>query len=619
VPRLIVLDDFEDGVGGWSLNDPYKARDAKRNTLLVDAVATRANNPFVPDSKGAGLFTFKAANRAWASASRAVDGTKWAAMNAPRLTFYLAADGESRVGGRQNGVDLILRAKTSSGTDEAFRLPTDAGTRRPLQVKLDRAGWRRVAIPLSDFSSTRGRLNSEGMKRVYLLQVAQTGVWDSRFFSLDSLQVESGAAAPTSAPTPRPAGVRRSVAAPTPDPNAAQVSADFLRVEGRIAGGANASLGVSQSSEGADLLPLDNSTFRDALAMLGGSFVRLDAGELCDLVNSSAPEFDFTRLKIAVGRARAIKLLPLVAVPNPPAWALDTGGYAEFARGCALALNGRSAAPAARYFELQADSVTDYNAAFSVLKDVNRALRVGGIGEETRSVASVRALVGGARGLDFLSVADFGLSSDGAAVMPSDTRESSNAARLRAVAEVLRASKFRAAPLYVTRANVRSVESDASVDRSAYAASWWAAYLANSSRLASQVFHEDAANPAAGLLSSDARAYASYYAMYLWNTYFPGGSERVRATSSRPQVVVTACNTPTAHNLLLVNTGRTEQTAQIAIRGFPVLRSARMQLLESASAQPRFVALPKSPYQSVTLRPYSIAVVQFIEGDRRKR
>lgn len=602
-PNLVV-DDFERGVVAWSLSDSTR----RGTPLLVGAVATSASNPFLPDSKSAGLFTFKAGTRASAVASRRVDGEKWAQLNAKLLTFYLSADGETRPG-QTRGVDIVLRAHGANG-DEAFRPPTDPETRRPLPIKLDRPGWRRVVIPLSDFRSSRGPLTNDALRRVYALQFAQNGTWDSRFFSLDQIAVE-GSSAPAAPPSPSTPSVP---SAPKPDANAVAVSADFKRVEGRIAASANPSLGRAQNQSGApDSDVLENAAYRNALSALAPRFVRLDAGELCELTNSSAPDFDFSRLQSAAAQVKAIGALPFVAVTNPPAWALDARGYAIFARGCAAALNDNRTP--ARYFELAPDSVTFYNAGRAALKAVSATYRVGGQGDALQEGASLRALLGGASGLEFLSVTDYGLLPD--AEVPTSIAETANASRLRATAQVLRASRYRDAALYVTRANLRPAGDNDAALKELSAGAWWAMYLGNASRVANQVFHEDAANPDAGLLNSEGRAYPAFYAMYFWNTFFPAASARVRVTSARADVFATAVNTPTAHNLLLVNTSNRAQIAQVSIRGFPTLRAARMRLLDSATAQPRYVPLPKSPYQRIELPPYAVAVVQFIEGKKK--
>ena len=148
-------------------------------------------------------------------------------------------------------------------------------------------------------------------------------------------------------------------------------------------------------------------------------------------------------------------------------------------------------------------------------------------------------------------------------------------------------------------------------------AAWWASYLSSASRVADQVFHSNASTPEWGLLDEVSRAYPAYYAMWLWNTFIPSGSARVKADVSNNDILTLASNTSTAHNLLLINTTAEDKTAQISIRGFPILREARIRLYNDARAQPTLAALPKSPYQTIQLAPYAVAIVQFIEPPKK--
>jgi hypothetical protein len=145
------------------------------------------------------------------------------------------------------------------------------------------------------------------------------------------------------------------------------------------------------------------------------------------------------------------------------------------------------------------------------------------------------------------------------------------------------------------------------------AAPWWVSFLATQSRLADQVFHNDAANPEWGLLNSRAEAYPAYYALWMWNTFFPSGSERVAVKTENTDLITLAVNTPTAHNVLIANPTEKEISVRVAIRGFAVLRQARVRLLEDPQKGVVLNDLPKSPFQNLTLKPAAVAVVQFIE------
>jgi hypothetical protein len=607
----LVVDNFEAGVTNWTRSDKAKIG-------LSDIVATKPNGG-APASTSAALFAFKSADSGWASLSRPVDGSAWARIGANRLVLWMSG------GGNKEGVSLQLRAK-NAGSDLTFSLP------KP--VRLDMTRWRKVAIPLSDFKGPKGEALAPRLSTVYLLQFIQNTKWDSRFFTLDDISVE-GTGVPYTAPTPaatkKPVATSRPVPDPSPAaPGGVKISADFLRVSGSIRAAANVSMGAALSGPG--FSPLDSSReFRDAIALLKPRFVRLDVGALADLSDSSRPSFDFTRLLNSAARVRAAKAEPLITVTNPAEWGLDSRSYAVLATDAARALN-RKGGVMARYFELSpggddidaATGISYYNAAFTSLKTLSKNFRVGGYGAQAGNLSSQTAFLRSARGLDFLSVSSFGAQSGtpSETVLLSGARDVTN---LKTAAGALDKSKFPRAALFVTQAGLSSARgngdntpSDARLAQSVSGA-WWAQFMASGSRLADQIFHNDAVNPEWGLLDSKSQAYPTYYSLWLWNTFFPPGSARVVATSSNPDVFVTAANTATAHNMLLVNSSKVTQTAQIAIRGFPVLREARIRIFDDPQQSVRFDALPKSPFQTIQLAPYAVAVVQFIEPPKAKR
>lgn len=641
-PVNLVIDDFEKGVGAWTANDKFLAADPNATASLSGVIGIVPDSvpPALKSSRGVALMTFKSGQDAWASLSRRVDGKKWAQIGATTLKFYLNA------GGEKEGVDLVLRGRTKqadgSFRDEAFRLPLNAD-KKPTPVRLDLPGWREVAIPLSGFTDANGPILGR-LNGVYLLQFVQSGTWDSRFFTIDNLRVEgSGQPIPQVVVAPKPSApaTPQTPAALDAGADAIKVDVDFLKTSGRIRPSANIALPAPlQNASGNARDPLLSSAdFRRAVQTLHPRFVRLDAGTLSDLTDSSRPAFDYTRLVRAVSQVRAVGSEPLIAVTNPSDWGLDATGYAIFASGAARALN--TGTRPVRYWELAtgmgdldaSEAISFYNAARAALlataaKTATKpaiALRIGGIGSSSGQSATLRALINGASGLDFLSIQEFGAFA-GEPTTASLFERARDGKNLRAAAALLDASKFKSAAIYITGANINAARADegAALDgRSVQmvAAAWWVTFLGSSSRVVDQVFHNDAVNPEWGFLDPESNpaygAYPAYYAMYLWNTFVPSGSVRAQANVSRAQVFALAANTPTAHNVLLANTSDAEQTVRLSIRGFPVLRAARLRIFDDPanSIQPK--DLPKSPFQTILLKPYAVAVVQFTEPPRK--
>ncbi|HEX8834028.1 MAG TPA: hypothetical protein VF719_07490, partial [Abditibacteriaceae bacterium] len=298
--------------------------------------------------------------------------------------------------------------------------------------------------------------------------------------------------------------------------------------------------------------------------------------------------------------------------------------YAAFCAQAARAVNARGVGPV-RYFELptaatstnDASAIAFYNRGRASIKAISSTYRVGGIGAASGRTATLTALLSRAQGLDFLSLQHYGATA-GEPVGEALFRRAADLAPLRGVATVLDRSRFRSAAIFLhsnlnsTRAEGGSLPADARTVQMISSA-WWVGFVGNQARLADQIFHNDAANPEWGLLDENARAYPAYYALWMWNTFFPVGSERVQATASHSSVTVVAVNTPTAHNVLLANTTSADLPVRVGIRGFPVLRAARLRIFEDPQQGVRFEDLPKSPFQNLVLKPYAVAVLQFIE------
>ncbi len=598
-PVTLTVDNFESGASNWTHND--------KNRLGLSGILTpQTGAPAIaPASKSAALVTFKSGKNEWASVSRGVNGSSWSEAGAQTLKFWINS------GGDVPGVLLQLRGKIN-GQDAAFSLP------RP--VRLDKQNWRQVAIPLSDFRGPRGEVLLPRLSSVYLLQFQQVGTWNSRFFSLDDIQIQ-GTGRPLAPPTP--------VATPHPSAPVASngdvtVQADFLQTSGQIRAAANVSIGAPFDARTQVVLE-SNPTFRGYIATLAPRWVRLDAGALVDINDSSAPTFNFARLIASVRRAQGLKTQVLIALPNAPEWGLDERGYASLCVQTARALRPQNV----RAWELDTSSsdLSDatalgfYNAGYAALKSVSRTYFVGGAGANSGNSGAVSSLLRGARGLDFLSVRFFGVrDGDTSDVALLDSARS--VSDLKTTAGLLDKSRFRRSALFVSEANIAGAGAGGTAPEDPrltqmIAGAWWGQFLASGSRLADQIFTSDATVPEQGLLDASSKAYPAYYATWMWNNFFPSGSARVTPTTSSPAIFAAAANTPTAHNVLLVNTTSAPQNVQLGIRGFPVLRSARMRLFDDPRESVKFQDLPKSPFQTVRLAPFAIAVVQFIEPPKK--
>lgn len=637
----ILVDNFENGIGAWTRNDKARADSLAANpdapATLVDITVTRPSAPLPNDlqaSQGAALISFKSAKGSWASVSTRVDGARWAKIGAKTLTFYLDAAGDLK------GTELILRGRSKNAkgvfVEEKFVAP----------ILLNRKNWRQVVIPFSKLKNENGSLSSR-LQNIYLLQFVQSGSWDSRFFTVDQMQIEgSGTPLPIAVATPTPLATPTSTRPTTTIPGVTAITVDFKKILGRVPTSANLSVASTTDENGARRFPLlDSASFRTAVKVMAPRMIRLDASALVEMTDSSKPSFDFSRLVAAVRTARSLNTEPLIAINNDAAWGLDADGFARFAAQVARAAIGKNAGNSKQVarFEIALlapsgltatssddEIVTLYNRAYAAIKSVSASIPVGGLTISSTRSNTLAAFLKGARGLDFLSLQFYG----SGAGTPSEAQLFAGARQLNSVrdaAKVLDKSRFRRALLFITQANMsgaRDANSQSPLDerlKTLTAGAWWLTFMANASnRLTDQVWFNDATGAQWGLLNEDNLAYPAFHALWMWNNYAPRGSSFVGITRSDANALAFATNARMAsskpndapsHNVLLANVRGENTTLRLNIAGLPKLGAVSIRVLDDAKIGMRTpLELPRSATQIITLKPYAIAVVQFGEA-----
>jgi hypothetical protein len=110
----------------------------------------------------------------------------------------------------------------------------------------------------------------------------------------------------------------------------------------------------------------------------------------------------------------------------------------------------------------------------------------------------------------------------------------------------------------------------------------------------------------------------------MWNNYAPRGSSFVGISRSNANALVFATNARMAgskatdapsHNVLLANLRGENTTLRVNIAGVKKIGAVSIRVLDNAKIGMRPpVELPSSTTQSITLKPYAIAVMQFGEA-----
>jgi hypothetical protein len=272
--------------------------------------------------------------------------------------------------------------------------------------------------------------------------------------------------------------------------------------------------------------------------------VRLDASALTELIDSARPAFNFSRLAASARQVRALGAEPLLAITVDPSWGLDTRSYTIFAVGAVRAINAGNPRPA-RLFELatgtgslsNANAIAWFNSARRAIKALSPYYRVGGIA--VRPVIWARCALCSVAHRDSISFLFLFRRQWNSAQRGSLFSAARSISNLRATTAALDRSKFRNVPLYVTQANIngsRDANTFLPVDaRTAQmvAGAWWATFLGSSSRLADQVFHNDANNPEWGLL--DERSWPIHHTMFCGCGIIPAAGQHTSTRYCAPR------------------------------------------------------------------------------------
>jgi hypothetical protein len=158
----LVLDDFEAGVGKWTLNDSA-ADEGGGTPRLCSIMATRE---VPPDSTGqqSGAIRFLEAERGWASVSIPVDGPALARSGLGQVAFWVRGE---RDGPR---VEVAFRAVY----DNPATGHRDLDVAYETQLALDDPEWRLVAIPFRRFETEFGKpLGPSDLTHITLFQFVQ--------------------------------------------------------------------------------------------------------------------------------------------------------------------------------------------------------------------------------------------------------------------------------------------------------------------------------------------------------------------------------------------------------------------------------------------------------------
>lgn len=598
---VLLLEDFEQGVSRWLLNDHTKA--ASGQVTFCEILPSPSGAPERGSKRGA-IVTFKRSTEGWATVSLPVDGKKWKAIGAERISFWLRGDGSD------NHVELMLRA-TAEGKE----------TRFGVTIPLNDPQWHKVVLPFSRFKNEGASL-ADSVEQIYLVQFLKRSKWDSLFFTVDQIQVEGVSTTPEVTIIPRPTAPRLG--------KRANVTVDFAKTLGTT------TAAVSLNFEG-DEARLMDADFQESLRNFGPRFVRVKVAQLLKMdASGDTPTWDFTSLDNVISAVRNADAEPFICLSPRPEWKLTDEQFLQLCADTVDHLN-TNAERKVNYWEIfdeptfgataiSIEQATErFNRIRQRLKEMDPSLKIGGVALASAWQPHLVYFLKHAQGTDFLSFYFYGthngITTDAelfAAARRTVAGDVPNQIALDDLRRTMAQMKLNV-PVFITECSLNSLHTSDGASRdkrlsSPFSAAWWMSFLKAAGPHVNQVMVFNAAHESWGLLDEKGRAYPAYYALWMYSKFFPPGSAVVSTQSDNTNVLSLAVNTPTAHNVMLANLSDRPMNCRITAKGVGALRQVRGRFLEANGRGVRFEEhLPLLPTQDVPLPAYGVAVVQFIE------
>ncbi|MBI3921342.1 MAG: hypothetical protein HY318_08000 [Armatimonadetes bacterium] len=603
----VLLEDFEAGIGKWVANDINK-QEGHAEVLLCEILSTKPGAP--EGSKGqAATLTFKRASDSWASLSIPVDGIRWREKSVTQLSFWLKGDGSD------NDIEIMLRSVSATGEEQKFGVIQS----------LSESRWHKVTLPLRLFRSG-SHTAEQYAPELYLLQFVKRGSWPSLFLSIDDVSAEAaiGSSPPkrTLTPAQRP-------------PTTATESTASVSFDGEPQGTVKTEVGGNLTSN-PDVF-LSNGAFRKSVQALGLRYVRLATSRTVTPRRSGrAVTFDFSRLLSLVSAVRRTNAEPLICIDRNPSWRLSDAELSLLFDQALRTVNGAGRRPVNLWellnkptFGSSAMVIEEAVSLYDLLRtkslETDLTLTTGGIGEASPWRPHLEMILNRATDLGFLSYQIYGThnNSTSDADLVRSAREGISVdlphqVRFSEIAELVQNSRFRQLPVFITETAPNSMQNPAgeATDRrlvSSLGAVWYAGLFQAAAPYVDAIFPYELTSRSWGLLDERGRAFPAYYSLWLSSTYFPPRSRLYSVEVSGDRIGALAARTKTACNVMLVNYGDNSTVCNLRVGGLKSLAKVRLRLLENKTPGVQFNELPAKPEQRVTLRGYSIVVLQFIE------
>ncbi|MCX7642282.1 MAG: hypothetical protein N2116_00525 [Armatimonadetes bacterium] len=578
--EIWTLENFERGTKQWFV----QAKRAKGTELPLVHLTTTSLTP--PEGgQQAGLFVWRRAERGeWGRFVFPLDGAQLSAKKSQGLTFWWVGDGS------QISVSFVLVAERQ-------------GVERLFKVELSPPNaWQQVHLGWDVFRDEEGTPVTVFVRYLKELRIERVGPFQPFFFILDELATE--------------------VAAPVVLTVTVRAVVDF------------------QQEQATNLLRWGACWDEKAISLLQNPAVRkriadLKLGWARIFVNDLATQRDFeTSAKLVQSWAiqvQRLNMVPVVTLSPLKPEDLPSGAFQQ-----QVSFWVQRLLPAVKLYELfqrpsepplqlRPETLAIYFSALKeAMKRISPTVQVGGWGERGAWREKLQLLFAKAPRPDFFTLHFYG--AHNASISDEElmraARETVSAdlpdqVPLNRLDEWLRQIyPPSGVPLQITECAPNSVRTkdgkpaDERVSNN-FGASWLAALFVQMAGKCETIVHYKLAGDGWGLLDDSGMPQPTYWSIWACNTYFPTGSTLVTSATNFAPLLILSGKTPTANNVLLVNTSPNVVDVLLEAVGLERVRTVRVRVLQGRD-NPSYSELPLSSFVKVRVPAYGVGVVQFV-------
>jgi hypothetical protein len=604
--RLVSLETFEQGVGGWvAADDRAPAGGSKKCSVAISAGGAPNGG------KQSARIEFSAAS-GWASVSMAVDGRQWAAEGFSALALWVRGDGQGEP------VRISVHVQRPDAEADYWQL-----------IKLVGTSWERYNLRSFGFTNGQGKaLSAADVPYIRRLEFARSGSWKAFSFGVDEIGLLAQTAAPAVVqPTPPVRPVGRSVS----------VGPDFSQSGTPALAQFGLNLGRPPT-----IIDGDDRTVSDwaqgYASDLGPTVVRVRLDEYFDARNE---RYDLDLLDKHLTWIGAAGCKAMICVSPPVVRAGDAAGkqrvFAQFVATVTEVVRRGAQANAHRYYEIFHEPlvsgtfrdvphvVAAYNKLADLIAHEDPRATIGGPGFAAAFDEQIRGFLKSAERLDFLSFHLYGThniltTSDELFAAAHEMRAGDLPSQLtlqevRRLARQLRPNKT--PEIYVTEFGMNSARDARGACRdertpTAFGAAWVAAAALCGSPYVDKLLYYRLGPGGWGMVTDAGQPDPIAWAAWMLRSYAPRGAQWLQQVRADDQTLVFALKTKTAYNLIVAYGGADVLELKLSPRGLPPLSQVRDRRISAADSGWKGAVLPTSPVQTEFLDGAGLLVVQYI-------